>query len=311
VNLPAARSPVDTAAILALVNTSGASATQVARAVTRAGSARRVLEEGASCGQSRLFDDRVETTNLARYVAQLDAWQRDGIHVRTVLDADYPPNLLAVPGAPPLLYIAGAVAPSDVRAVAIVGTRQPTPPALARARRAAIALTDAGITVVSGLAAGIDTAAHVATLDAGGRTIAVIATGLQHVYPCDNADLQARIAKDGAVISQFPPDTHPARRNFPIRNAVTAGLALAVLLIEARPDSGSLITVRHTLRYGRPVYLPGSFLEHDWARQLATEPGVRVIDDPHQIAADFPPPQTSPRKSPENRTGARAAPNSR
>lgn len=170
-------------------------------------------------------------------------------------------------------------------------------------------MTDAGITVVSGLATGVDAAAHAATLNARGRTIAVIATGLRHAYPSDNADLQARIAKDGAVISQFPPHTQPARLNFPIRNAVTAGLALAVLLIEARPGGGSLITVRHALRYGRPVYLPGSLLEQGWTRQLATEPGVRVIDDPHQIAAHFPPPQTSPRKSPENQTSATPAPN--
>lgn len=108
-NLRAARSRVETAAVLALVSTPVASATQVARAVTRAGSARRVLEHGASGAQSRLFDDRGKITDFARYVAQFDPWQRDGIHVRTVLDADYPPNLLAVPDAPPLLYMAGAV----------------------------------------------------------------------------------------------------------------------------------------------------------------------------------------------------------
>jgi DNA processing protein len=136
----------------------------------------------------------------------------------------------------------------------------------------------------------------------------VIATGLNHAYPRDNADLQGRIAEDGAVISQFAPDTPPARRNFPIRNAVTAGLALALLLIEASPDSGSLITARHALRYGRPVYLPGSLLEHGWARDLAAHPRVDVIDDPHQIAADFPPPPTSPKKSPETQPGASEAP---
>jgi len=225
-----------------------------------------------------------------------------------VLDPDYPQNLLAAPDHPPLLYVAGTLEPGDTRAVAIIGTRRPSPQALARAHRAATALTDAGITIVSGLAAGIDTAAHTTTLDAGGRTIAVVATGLQHAYPSDNADLQAHIAKHGAVITQFPPDTQPTRRNFAIRNAITAGLALAVLLIEASPDSGSLITVRHALRYDRPVYLPGSLLEHDWARQLATKSGVRVIDDPHQIAADFPPPPTSPKKSPENQTGFLQAP---
>ena len=216
-NLPAARSPVETAAILALVSTPGASATQVVRAVTRAGSARRVLEEGPGCRQSRLFDDRREITDLAPYVARLDEWRRDGIHVLTVLDDDYPPTLLAVPDPPPLLYLAGAVAPGDARAVAIVGTRQPTPRGLARARRAAAALTGAGITVVSGLAAGVDAAAHGATRDAGGRTIAVIATGLRHAYPSDNADLQARIAKDGAVISQFPPT--PGRPDATSRSA--------------------------------------------------------------------------------------------
>jgi DNA processing protein len=153
VNLPAACSRVETAAVLALVSIPGASAAPVARAVMRAGSARRVLERGASGEQASLFDARGEITDLAPFVAQLDRWQRDGIHVRTVLDADYPRNLLAVPDAPPLLYIAGALAPDDVRGVAIIGTRQPTLKALARARRAATALSDAGITIVSGLAA--------------------------------------------------------------------------------------------------------------------------------------------------------------
>lgn len=231
----------------------------------------------------------------------------------------------------PLLYVAGTVEPGDARAVAITGTRRPTPRALARAHRAAAALTDAGITVVSGLAAGIDTAAHSATLDAGGRTIGVIATGLRHGYPADNADLQARIAREGAVITQFAPNTRPTRRNFAIRNAVTAGIALATLLVEATRDSGSLITARHALRYGRPVYLPASLLEHDWACELAGQPGVRVIDDPQQIAADFPSPAPkattsgatayarapdareprvamSPEKSPENQTGDSAPP---
>jgi DNA processing protein len=159
------------------------------------------------------------------FLAQVDVWEREDIHVRTVLDPDYPPNLLAAPDHPPLLYAAGILEPGDARAVAIIGTRRPNPRALARAWRAATALADAGITVVSGLAA------HTATLDAGERTIAVNTTGLQHAYPVDNADLQARIARGGAVITQFARNTRPTRRNFPIRNAVTAGLALATLLI--------------------------------------------------------------------------------
>lgn len=289
-NLGPCRNPVETAALLALLSAPGASPTHVARTVTRGGSAQRVLERDAADMQSRLFGDAPATTDLAPFLARLDAWEREGIHVRTVLDPDYPPNLLATPDHPPLLYVAGTIDPGDARAVAIIGTRRPTPRALARAHRAATALTDAGITVVSGLAAGIDTAAHTATLDAGGRTIAVIATGLQHAYPSGNADLQARIAREGAVITQFAPNTRPARRNFAIRNAITAGIALATLVVEATRDSGSLITVRHALRYGRPVYLPASLLEHDWARPLAGQPGVRVIDDPDQIAADFPSP---------------------
>jgi DNA processing protein len=284
------RSPVETAALLALLSAPGASPTNVARAVAGIGSAQRVLEHDAADMQSRLFDQGPETTDLAPLLAQLDVWEREGIHVRTVLDPDYPPNLLAAPDHPPLLYVAGTLEPGDARAVAIIGTRRPSPHALARAHRAATALADAGITAVSGLAAGIDSAAHTATLDAGGRTIAVIATGLQHAYPAGNADLQARIAREGAVITQFAPNTLPARRNFPIRNAITAGLALATLLIDATHDSGSLITTRHALRYGRPVYLPASLLEHDWARELASRPGVRVINDPQQIAADFPSP---------------------
>ena len=162
--------------------------------------------------------------------------------------------------APRSSFVAGKLESRDARSVAVIGTRRPSSAGLDRARAVAEHLVGCGFTVASGLAAGIDTAAHTAALARGGRTIAVIGTGLHRSYPPQNAALQRRIATEGAVISQFWPDAPPSRTSFPQRNAVMSGIALATIVIEASHTSGARTQARHALAHGRPVLLMDSLL---------------------------------------------------
>src|SRR4051794_18071631 len=148
-------------------------------------------------------------------LADLRAWESEGIEVVTTLDDDYPLNLRTVHDKPPMLMVRGRLAPADERSVAVVGTRSATEAGLRKASEIAGNLVEAGYVVVSGLAAGIDSAAHRAALDAGGRTIAVIGTGLRHAFPKENAELQDRLGREHAVISQFWPDQGPRKHTFP------------------------------------------------------------------------------------------------
>ena len=149
----------------------------------------------------------------------------------------------------------------------------------------AVISSQVGYTVVSGLAAGVDAAAHREALAAGGRTVAVIGTGLQHSYPPENAELQQQLAASSAVVSQFWPETEPSRAGFPMRNAVMSGLALGTAIVEASVTSGARIQARRALAHGRPVFLARALISQPWARELAARPGVHVYDEPDEITA--------------------------
>lgn len=220
---------------------------------------------------------------LSRAEADIRRWSNRGMTLLTVLDGDYPENLRAVHDRPPFILVAGRLTAADARSVAVVGARMASPRGRAQARAIAGHLVDAGYVVASGLAAGIDTAAHTAALDSGGRTIAVIGTGLERAYPPENAGLQRRIGARCAVISQFWPDSPPSRRSFPMRNAVMSGLALATVVVEASDTSGSRMQARLALAQGRPVFLLASMLDRDWARQCAAGPGAHVVRRPSDI----------------------------
>ncbi len=177
----------------------------------------------------------------------------------TLLDDDYPPDLRSIADCPPVLYVRGN--PSALRgpAVAVVGTRRPSAYGLEVTAALARELAQAGVVVVSGLAVGVDAAAHRATVDAGGRTVAVIGSGLDRLYPAANMSLAAAVLRaGGAVISQFPADTLPAKGTFVARNRVVAGLVRGVVVTEAPSGSGALITAGFAKRLGRPVLaVPG------------------------------------------------------
>jgi DNA processing protein len=201
----------------------------------------------------------------------------------TVLDPEYPENLRSVHDRPPLIFVAGELARRDARSVAVVGTRQASEQGIRIATAVAEHLVGCGFTVASGLAAGIDTAAHTAALARTGRTFAVIGTGLRRVYPPQNGPLQRRIVRQGAVVSQFWPDAPPSRRTFPMRNAVMSGMTLASVVIEASQTSGSRMQARLALEHGRPVFLARGLLEHHWAAEFARRPGTYVFDRPVEI----------------------------
>ncbi len=200
-----------------------------------------------------------------------------GARLTTVLDDDYPLNLREIFNRPPFLFYRGTLRVDDARSVAVVGTREPTTEGVKRARKMARLLAEQKVTVLSGLARGIDTVAHRATLEAGGRTIAVLGSGLNKIYPPENADLAKEIARRGAVVSQFWPDAPPRQLNFPRRNITMSGLGQGTVVIEASATSGAKMQARLALQHGKKVFLLESLVEHHaWARDYLKRGAIKV-----------------------------------
>jgi DNA processing protein len=171
---------------------------------------------------------------------------------------EYPPLLREIPDPPPYLYLYGTLEPQEA-CIAVVGSRRSSTYGRLVTERISSQLAERGITVVSGLARGIDTSAHRGALEAGGRTIGVLGCGIDLLYPRENRDLAIRMAKQGAVVTEFPFGTEPLAENFPRRNRIVSGLAIGVLVVEASESSGSLITARLALDQGREVFaIPGN-----------------------------------------------------
>ena len=220
--------------------------------------------------------------------AELRLAEKNGLSVITAVDPEYPPLLKLIPDYPPVLYIRGELLEQDQLAVAVVGTRLCSPYGRIQAERFAAGLAEAHFTVVSGLARGIDTAAHHGALRAGGRTIAVLGSGLLDVYPPENRKLTDRIACSGAVISEFPLRTRPDKHTFPIRNRIISGLSRAILVVEAGLQSGALITSNLALEQNREVFvLPGPVDQEtsSGTNNLIKEGGCLVTHPDEIIAA--------------------------
>ncbi len=191
--------------------------------------------------------------------AELERLAQAGVTVIAQADARYPSRLREIDDAPPLLYMKGAWADVDEWSVAVVGTRRATAYGRMAAQELSRGLAVNGITVVSGLARGVDTIAHRAALDAGGRTVAVLANGLDTVYPPENRRLAEEIAERGAVMSDYPLGTKPRAEFFPRRNRILSGVSLGTLVVEGDHDSGAMITARFAMEQNRDVFaVPGS-----------------------------------------------------
>ncbi len=274
----------ETAAVLALMTRRSLPWNRLAGAIEDEGSALHLLgqlEEEQS--HDRLFEIEQKRVTLDELEEHVHAWEREGIRLVTVLDAAYPVNLRMVHDRPPALFVRGHLDDRDVRSVAVVGTRRATPQALENTAAIASDLVAADYAIVSGLAAGIDTAAHTAALDAGGRTVAVIGTGLRHAFPKTNGVLQARLSEEHAVVSQFWPGQEPRRWTFPQRNAVMSGFARATVVIEASHTSGARMQARLAVEHGRPVFLHRGLLEHRWAQTYEHRAGVYIIESGRDV----------------------------
>jgi len=229
----------------------------------RAGTARAICRDPrslrASAGLDQTALEWMADPDTARLDADLAWLAQPGHRLLRCDEADFPPQLETIPQPPAALFVAGDPAALLGPQVAIVGARSATAQGLANARDFARTLSHAGLTVTSGMADGIDGAAHAAALEAGGQTVAVVGTGPDLVYPRKHRDLAARIVERGAIVSEFPPGTEARPDHFPRRNRLIAGLALGTLVVEAGLQSGSLITARLAVEAGREVFtLPGS-----------------------------------------------------
>jgi DNA processing protein len=194
---------------------------------------------------------------------QVKALKNTGMTIVNLHDPSYPEMLKEIEGAPIVLYAKGDLQQQDRYAIAIVGSRKPSPYGTSVAESIAEELASMGFTIVSGMARGIDSTSHKGALRAGGRTIAVLGSGLDVPYPSENRGLMDKITCSGCVISEFPTGTPPDKENFPRRNRIISGLSLGILVIEAASGSGSLITAGYALEQGREVFaVPGNITSH-------------------------------------------------
>lgn len=247
-----------------------------------------VRERAAALGARRL-QALLLTRQAFNLEATLERLARAKVKYVTLLDADYPENLKTIFDPPPVLYYRGELRAEDALAVAIVGSRRATPYGREAATRLARELARAGVTVVSGLARGIDSCAHRGALAGGGRTLAVLGSGLDVIYPPENARLYAEIAENGAVISEFPLGAAPEPGHFPLRNRVISGLSRAVVVVEAARTSGSLITADCALEQGREVLaVPGPITSPmSWGTNNLIKQGAKLLQEAADVLASL------------------------
>jgi len=251
---------------LRLVGTPGVSRTQVRRLLAAFGIPQVIFSAtpatlgaviGKAAARALLL---APPPDLPERIARTEDWyQQPGSHLLTLTDPAYPPALRTTPDPPPLLYVQGQLRWLHEPALAIVGSRHASPQGVALARVFARAFAQAGLSVISGLALGIDGAAHQGALDANGATVAVLGTGVDRVYPAQHTALARALAQRGALLSEWPLGSAPLASHFPQRNRLIAGLARGVLVVEAAARSGSLITAHLANEMGRDVFaIPGS-----------------------------------------------------
>ena len=230
-------------------------------------------------------------SNSSRVESILRDAQRSSVRVVTLGDTDYPEQLRNLDDAPVVLYVRGSLQRDDRFGIAVVGSRKFTPYGESVCCRIASEMSEWGLTVVSGMALGIDSVAHQAALSAGGRTLAVVGSGPDICYPSENRRLMERIICSGAVVSEFPPGTEPLREHFPRRNRLISGLSLGVLVVEAAAKSGALITARAALEQNREVFaVPGNITaaQSEGTNRLIRE-GAKVVLEAKDILEELAP----------------------
>jgi len=246
-----------------------------------------VLEKSAAAKRSLPLLRKAlrESSHLTQRVdSELEAAEAAGARLVTVMDDGYPANLRLIPNLPPFLFYRGELREEDARSVAVVGTRGATELGIDRSTRMSRLLAEQNVTVISGLARGIDTAAHRAALAAGGRTIAVFGTGITVCYPTENRDLAEEITASGALVSQFWPTRPPGRDTFPRRNVVTSGISQGTVVIEASSTSGAKMQARLAIEHGKKVFLVQSLVtSQPWASDYVRRRGAIEVADVDEV----------------------------
>jgi DNA processing protein len=220
----------------------------------------------------------------------MEKLERLEVSVLTIFDPTYPPRLKEIFNAPPLLYVKGEITRQDDQSVGVVGTRGPTVYGKELAARIVPELVRSGLTIVSGLARGIDSIAHRAALDAGGRTIAVLGCGIDVIYPAENRTLYGLIRDSGAVVTEYPLGTKPDAFNFPARNRIISGLTLGTIVVEAQYTSGALITADYALEQNREVFaFPGRATDRGSAgcNRLIRDGRAKLVTATEDIVAEL------------------------
>jgi len=247
---------------------------------------RTALEAVVGPALSKRISTYGEAVDVA---AQERAMQGRGANLITLDDDQYPSRLAEIYDPPLVLFTRGELLEQDQHCVAIVGTRRPTPYGIRMAEKFGRELAARGVTVVSGLAAGVDTAAHRGAIDAGGRTIAVLGCGVDVIYPKQNADLYDTIAENGVVMTQFAMGTEPRGTHFPARNRIISGLSLGTLVVEAPMRSGALITARQAAEQGREVFaVPGNLdIRNSAGPHSLIREGAKLVETVEDILVEL------------------------
>jgi len=221
---------------------------------------------------------------------ELDLVNRKGYHIITLTDPNYPSLLRQIPDPPPFLYVSGKLDSSPMK-IAVVGSRNATGYGITTTKALSTSLASLGVTIVSGMAHGIDTAAHQGALAAGGKTIAVLGSGLEQIYPANNKPLFQRISEQGAVVSEFSLYTKPEGHNFPIRNRIISGMSLGTVVVEATKKSGSLITARLAAEQNREVFaVPGSIQSFkSIGTHTLIKQGAKLVENAQDIIEELTP----------------------
>jgi DNA processing protein len=220
--------------------------------------------------------------------AEIESALRQGYRITALSDADYPALLREIPDPPPLLYVHGALRPGE-RCIAVVGSRNATAYGITAARQLCAELAQLGFTVVSGMALGIDTAAHEGALSVRGRTVAVLGSGLNRIYPPENRRLSERIAASGAVITEFALDNGPEAHHFPVRNRIISGMCGGTVVVEATRNSGSLITARLAAEQNREVFaVPGSVQSFkSMGTHTLIKQGAKLVENAQDVVCEL------------------------
>jgi DNA processing protein len=222
-------------------------------------------------------------------VAQRERMLQTGAELIPLTDPRYPPRLKEIFDPPPLLYARGRVELLASLMLAVVGTRRPTPYGMAAAGRLSRDLSNAGLTIVSGMARGIDTAAHRAALDSQGGTVAVFGCGVDELYPAENRKLSKEIGDKGLIISEFPMGTPPYPQNFPVRNRIVSGMSAGVLVIEGGEYSGSAITAKLAAEHNREIFaVPGNITSKmSWGPNLLIKQGAKLVQEWNDVVTEL------------------------